>query len=154
MASPTPWTREAEIHGSPYDAATAPQVSLDIPNPEGTKSSPSTTSTSAETTAITLKTQLSMPDSPARLSARGRNHSKETTRARPIWTTYSTVHAKFTAPQDHQLIIPTENDGSSKRPSSQMPTARRGGCKAMTMTRRPDLQRQEVKRSSLRKSKR
>ena len=40
----------------------------------------------------------SMPDLVALSPVSGKGHSKMTIRVRPVWTAYSTVHAKFMAP--------------------------------------------------------
>ena len=61
--------------------------------------SPDATDTCIATMAITPKTRPSMPDSVALSPVSGRSHSEETIRARPVWTAYSTVHAKFTEPR-------------------------------------------------------
>ena len=89
---------------------------------------------------ITPKTRQSMPNSVALSPVSGKSHSKRTVQDRPVWTAYSTVHAKFMAPQEHQPIIPTENAGSSNKPAGQVPKTRRRGLKAMTTRRSPGHQ--------------
>ena len=110
--------------------------------------------TSAATTATTPKTRQSMPDSVALSLVSGKSHSKETIRARPVQTAYSTVHAKFMAPQEHQPIIPTENAGSLNKPAGQAPKTKIRGLKAMMAMRSPVHRIQEGKRNFPRKSKR
>ena len=80
--------------------------------------SPDAIDTSVETMAITPKTRPSMPDSVALSPVNGKSHSKETIRARPVWTAYSAAHVKFTAPAINQTITPTETAGCSNRPAS------------------------------------
>ena len=115
--------------------------------------SPDVAKTSVEIIATTLKTRPSMPDSAALRPVKGRNTSKEIVRARLVWNVYSTVHVKFTAPQEHQPIIPIENVGSSNRLASKVPKARRRGHKVMTTMRSPGRRTQEGKRSFPRKLK-
>ena len=86
--------------------------------------SPDATNISVKIMTTTPKKRPSTPDLAALIPVKGRNNSKETVRARPVWTVYSTVHAKFMAPQEHQPIIPTENAGSSDKPAGQMPKTR------------------------------
>ena len=130
------------------------QVSLAPPKPEIAMASPDTTDTYVETMVTIPRTQLSMPDSVALSPVSEKSHSKITIRARPVWTAYSTVHAKFMAPQEHQPIIPTENSGSLNKPTGQVLKTKRRGLKAMIATRSPDHQIQEGKRNFPRKSKR
>ena len=99
------------------------------------------------------KTRQSMPDSVALSPVSGKSHSKITIRARPVWTAYSTDHAKFMAPQEHQPIILTENAGSSNKPAGQVPKTMKRGCIAMT-ARSPGRRTQEDRRSFLPRSKR
>ena len=86
--------------------------------------------------AITPKTRPSMPDSVALSPVSGKSHSKETIRARPVWTAYSTAHVKLTATPMNQLIIPTETVGSSSRPASSTPNTREGGRQVIGTTER------------------
>ena len=95
-----------------------------------------------------------MPDFVALSPVSGKIHSKRTIQARPVWTAYSIVHAKFIAPQEHQPIIPTENARSSNKLAVQVPQTRRKGLKAMTAMRSPDHQIKEGKGDFHRKSKR
>ena len=104
------------------------------------------TNTSAATMVIVSKTRQSMPDSMAPSPVSGRSHSTKTIQAHPVWTAYSTVHAKFMAPQEHQPTTPTDNVGSSDKQAGQMPKTRGRGLKAM-MTRSPDQRIQEDKRN-------
>ena len=71
--------------------------------------------TNAANMVKTPKTRQSMPDLIALSPVSGQGHSKMTIRVRTVWTTYSIVHAKFMANQEHQPIIPTENVGSSNK---------------------------------------
>ena len=107
--------------------------------------SPDAANTSVEIMVTNPKTRPSMPDSAALIPVKGRNNSKETVRARPVWTVYSTVHVKFTAPQEHQPIIPIENDGSSNKPASQVSKEKRRGHKAMMTRTNPGHRTQEGK---------
>ena len=86
-------------------------------------------------------------------SVSGRSHSTKITQARPVWTAYSTVHAKFMAPQEHQPIISIENAGSLDKPVGQVPRTRGRGLKATMTTSSPDYRTQEGKRNFPRKSK-
>ena len=65
--------------------------------------------TNVATMATTPKTRQSMSDSEALNLDRGKSHSKEIVRARPVWTTYTIAHVKFTAPPINQPTTPTEN---------------------------------------------
>ena len=71
--------------------------------------SPDATNTSVTKTVITPKTRQSMPDSVAPSPVSEKSHSKRTIQARPVWTAYSIVHAKSTAPEERQPIIQIEN---------------------------------------------
>ncbi len=108
---------------------------------------PDATNISAANMVDTPKIRQSMPDLAALSPVSGMGHSKMTIRARPVWTAYSTAHAKFMAPQEHQPIIPTENAGSSNKPAVQVLKTRRRGLKAMTTTRSPGHRTQEGKRN-------
>ena len=99
------------------------------------------------------KNGVSMPDLGALSPVSGMGHSKMTIRVRPVWTAYSTAHAKFMAPQEHQPIIPTKNVGSSNKPAGQVPKTKIRGLKATMATRSPDHRVQEGKRNFPRKSK-
>ena len=76
---------------------------------------PVTRNTNAAKMVKAPKTGQSMQDLIALTPVSGKGHSKMTIRVRPVWTAYSTVHAKFMANQEHQPIIPTENVGSSNK---------------------------------------
>ena len=76
------------------------------------------TDTSAATTATTPKTRQSMPDSVALNLVSGKSRSKEAIRARPVWTAYLIVRAKFTAPLINQPTTPTGNAGCLNRLAS------------------------------------
>ena len=76
------------------------------------------TDTSAATTVTTPKTRQSMPDSAALSPFSGKSHSKETTRALPVWTAYSVARVEFTAPHINQPTTPIENVGCLNRPAS------------------------------------
>ena len=133
--------------------ATTQQAILAHQKPEIAKTNHDATNTSATKTVIAPKTRQSMPDSVAPSPVSGKIHSKITIQARPVWTAYLTVHAKFMAPQEHQPIIPTENVGSSNKPAGQAPKTKIRGHKAMMATRSPDHQIQEGKRNFPRESK-
>src|SRR3954464_15404014 len=51
-------------------------------------------------------------------SGQRKNPFKKNTRARPVWTEYSTAHARFTAPPKGQPITPTGIVGCSSRQAS------------------------------------
>ena len=76
------------------------------------------TSTSAALTAAMLRIQQLMPDSEALNSVSGKSHSKEILWARPVWTEYSTAHARYMAPPKNQPITPTGIVGCSSRQAS------------------------------------
>ena len=78
----------------------------------------------------TPKIRQLMPGLVALSPVSGKGHSKITVRVRPVWTAYSTAHAKFMATQEHQPIIPTENAGSSNKPAGQAPKTKIRGLKA------------------------
>ena len=122
--------------------------------PEIATASPDAINTSVAIIVITPKTRPSMPDSVDLSPVSGKSHSKGTIRSSPVWTAYSTVHAKFMAPQEHQPIIPTENARSSNKRAGQAPKTKIRGLKAMMATRSPDQRIQEGKRNFPRKSKR
>ena len=134
--------------------ATTQQAILAHQRSEIATASPDATNTSVAKMVITPKTRQSMPDSEALNPVSGKSHSKEALWARPVWTEYSIIHAKFMAPQEHQPITPIENVGSSNKPAGQVPQTRRKGLKAMTTTRSPDHQIKEGKGDFPRKSKR
>ena len=133
--------------------AIAQQAILAHQRPEIATASPDATNTSIEKMGITPKTRPPMPDLVAPSPVSRKSHSKRTIWARPVWTAYSIVHAKFIAPQEHQPIIPTENAGSSNKPTGEVPQTRRMGLKAMTTARSPDHQIKEGKGDFPRKSK-
>ena len=134
--------------------ATTHQAILAHQKPEIATTNHDATNTSVAKTMIAPKTRQSMPDLVALSPVSGKSHLKITIRARPVWTAYSTVHAKFMAPQEHQPIIPTENAGSSDKPVGQVPRTRGRGLKATMTTSSPDYRTQEGKRNFPRKSKR
>ena len=70
--------------------------------PETATASQDAIDTSAGTLVTAPKTQQSTPDSEALNPVSGKSHSKETIRARPVWTAYSITHVKFTAPPINQ----------------------------------------------------
>ena len=94
-----------------------------------------------------------MPGSGAQSPVSGKGHPKIKIRVHPVWTAYSIANAKFMAPQERQPPIPTENVGSSNKPTRQAPKRKRG-LKAMIATKSPDHRTQEGKRNFPRKSKR
>ena len=110
--------------------------------------------TNAAKMVKTPKIRQSMPDLVALSPVSGMGHSKMIIWVRPVWTAYSTAHAKFMAPQEHQPIIPTENDGSSNKPAGQAAKTKIRGLKAMMAMRSPDHRIQEGKRNFPHKSKR
>ena len=59
-----------------------------------------------------------MLDSEALNPVSGKSHSKEILWARPVWTEYSTAHARYMAPPKNQPITPTEIVGCSSRQAS------------------------------------
>ena len=76
--------------------------------PEIATASHVATDTSVATMATMPKTRQPMPDSEALNPNNGKSHSKETIRARPVWTTYLIAHDKFTAPPINQPTTPTD----------------------------------------------
>ena len=74
--------------------------------------------TNAALTAIIVKIRQSMPDSEALNPVSGKSHSKEILQARPVWTEYSTAHARYMAPPKNQPITPTGIVGCSSRQAS------------------------------------
>ena len=76
------------------------------------------TKTNIALIATIVRIRQSMPDSEALNPVSGKSHSKEILRARPVWTEYSTAHARYMAPPKSQLITPTEIVGYSSRQAS------------------------------------
>ena len=74
--------------------------------------------TNAALTATIVRIRQSMPDSEALNPVRGKSHSKELLRVRPIWTEYSTALARYMAPPKSQPITPTGTVGYSSRQAS------------------------------------
>ena len=108
---------------------------------------PDAINTSAANMVKTPKIRQLMLDLVAPSPVSGKGHSKITVRVRPVWTAYSTAHAKFMAPQERQPPIPTENAGSSNKPAGQAPKTEKGDLKAMMATKTPDHRTQEGKRN-------
>ena len=69
------------------------------------------------TTAKTLKTRQSTPDSVDLSPVSGKSHSKEIIRDRLVWTAYWSARAKFMAPQTSQPTTPTETAGYLNMPA-------------------------------------
>ena len=76
------------------------------------------TNISVALTTIITRIQQSMPDSEALNLVSAKSHSKEILRARPVWTEYSTAHARYMAPPKSQPITPTGIVGCSSRQAS------------------------------------
>ena len=124
------------------------QTNLALRKPEIATANHDATNTSTTKMVKMPKIRQSMPDLGALSPVSGMATQKMTIRVRPVWNAYSTTHAKFMAPREHQPIIPTENAGSSNKLAGQVPQTGRRGLKAMTTTRSPDHQTKEDKEIS------